>query len=173
MNMKSQGKKTAVFHNIVLYTVFVFYLFILFILLFQKRSSFRSVNLILFFTIRSYLFGNSLLLHAFALMNVLGNIVMFIPLGIYITLFHSNKNILVNTIWTILISVAVEIAQFIFSVGATDIDDVILNGFGGFIGIVIYKFLSYLFKEKTRRAVEIIAPIGGCLAFLILILINR
>jgi len=66
----------------------------------------------------------------------------------------------------------VEIIQYIFKVGATDIDDVILNGIGGLIGIIIYKILELIFKGKTRRAIEIIAPVGGVMAFAALVIIN-
>ncbi|WP_312354218.1 VanZ family protein [Aminipila sp.] len=171
MRIKEQNQKKYLFHNVVLYLVFAFYLLILFLLLFHKANSFRSVNLIPLFSITRYL-SNDVLLHAFALSNILGNIVLFLPLGVYLTLFNRNKNIVINTFLIVVISIMVEIIQYIFKVGATDIDDVILNGIGGLIGIIIYKILELIFKGKTRRAIEIIAPVGGVMAFAALVIIN-
>ena len=104
---------------------------------------------------------------ALPIFNVLGNIVLFIPLGIYLIFFNHNKGIYINTLWVVLISVAVEILQYVFKVGATDIDDIILNGLGGFLGIMIYKILHKIFKDKVGYAIELASLIVG-ITFLIL-----
>ncbi len=164
-----------IIHNFLLYSVFAFYIVILFALLFMKRHSFSSINVVPFRSIISYLSDGNIVLHSFALSNVLGNIVLFIPLGVYLTLFNSDKRLYKNVLWIILIGLSVEIIQYIFKIGVTDIDDVILNGLGGFIGIAAYRILLLLFKDvsKVRYAVEIIAPITGIVCFLILFLYNN
>lgn len=63
---------------------------------------------------------------------------------------------------------AVEILQYVFKVGATDIDDIILNGLGGFLGIMIYKILHKIFKDKVGYAIELASLIAG-VTFLVLI----
>lgn len=168
------SKRYHIVHNILLYSVFVFYLFILFTLLFMKRTDYRSVNIIPFHSIISYLSGNDLIMHSFALSNVAGNILLFIPLGGYVTLFSRDKHIFKNVLLVILFSILAEIIQFIFKLGATDIDDVLLNGSGGFIGVVMYRLLLLLFKDENtvRYAIEIIAPITGIIFFVILFLYN-
>lgn len=163
--MKSKKTGNVIFHNVLLFSVFGVYIFILLVFLFFKVSSLQAVNLIPFHSITDYLFNDGTL----SLSNVLGNIVLFIPLGIYLTLFNRNKKIVINTLWIILISVAVEILQYVMKVGVTDIDDVILNGLGGFLGIIIFKILSRIFKRNARCAIEIISLIVG-LAFLILMI---
>jgi glycopeptide antibiotics resistance protein len=170
-----KNKWIKVLHNFLLYGVMFFYLMILFILLFHKKSigSFQSVNLMPFRTIDSYLFNDDLIHESFVLSNILGNIIIFIPLGIYMTLVNRNKLILVNTILVTLLSLLVEIAQFIFAVGATDIDDIILNTIGGLLGVLLFHVISYLFKDKTKLAIEVIAPAGGIVAFAILFFMNR
>ena len=72
----------------------------------------------------------------------------------------------------VLISIIVEMMQYLFHVGATDIDDVILNGIGGFIGVMLYKVIALIFKEKTERAIAIMAPVGAVIAFAVLAVIN-
>lgn len=133
--------------NLLLYAVLGIYLFILFTFLFLKRTSFRSINLVPFRSILNYLNGD-LLARAFALNNIMGNIVLFFPLGFYITLLNRNKKISVNVCLIALISTLAEIAQYLFCVGVTDIDDVILNTLGGFMGILAFKLI---YERETQR----------------------
>lgn len=169
--MTKKKNINKVLHNLLLYSVLGVYVLILIVFLFLKRTSFQSINLIPFRTILDYLNGD-MIARAFAPSNLIGNIVLFIPLGVYITLLNANKKISVNTCLIALISVIVEIAQYLFKVGATDIDDVILNTVGGLIGIIIFKVIYKFLKDKTRIVIEILAPVAGVGAVLILILSN-
>ena len=160
--------------NILLYSVLAFYLVILFGLLFMKAHSFSSINIVPFYSIGNYLFSDDKLLRAFAFSNVVGNIILFVPLGVYLPLFIREKGILKNVLWIILISALVEILQFVFRVGASDIDDVILNGLGGFIGIIAYRILLKMFVDysKVKFAVTLIAPIAAILSVLGMVIYN-
>lgn len=169
--MTIKKKVNKVLHNLLLYSVLGVYVLILLAFLFLKRTSFQSINLIPFRTILDYLNGD-MIARAFAPSNLIGNIVLFLPLGVYITLLNPNKKISVNTCLIALISVIVEIAQYMFKVGVTDIDDVILNTVGGLIGILIFKVIYIFLKDKTRIAIEILAPVAGVGAVLILMLTN-
>lgn len=161
--MKINESKKTEHNHILLFIGLGFYIFVLFAFLFFKTNSFQSLNLIPFYTITDYLSNGGII----SIINVLGNIVLFIPLGIYLILFNHNKRIFINTLWSVIISVAVEILQYSFKVGATDIDDIILNGLGGFIGIVIYKIKCKIFKDKVENAIGIISIVAG-ITFLIL-----
>lgn len=63
------------------------------------------------------------------------NIVLFIPMGLYM------QNIRKRSKYTLcvcaIISVIIELLQFVFGCGKTEIDDVIANTFGAWIGIHI------------------------------------
>lgn len=155
--MKINESKKAERNHILLMVGLGIYIFILFAFLFLKAHSFQSINLVPFHTIADYLSNGGF----FSLVNVLGNIVLFIPLGIYLILFNPNKSIVINTLESVLISVAVEVLQYFFKVGATDIDDIILNGVGGLIGVVIYKILFKIFKNKTKYVIGLTAIIVG------------
>ena len=92
--MKKTDKKTIGI-NILLYGVFVLYTLLLIVILFRTQHQTRSINLIPFRGVVSYLSGedlvsgkdNAAVLHAFMPINLLGNIAIFILLGVYITIF--------------------------------------------------------------------------------------
>lgn len=102
--------------------------------------------------------------------NILGNIALFIPLGIYLSmLFSKNQSSLIKNIAIIaLLSLFFELFQFIFAIGVTDINDVILNVSGGLLGILIYKLLIVTLKEE--RAKKLIISLGGVVAVLMVLL---
>ena len=169
--------------NLLLYGVFAFYILLLGLILFRTHHQTRSVNLVPFRGIISYLSGNDLVsgqdsvavLHSFALINLLANILIFVPCGVYITLFRKGKGIWKNVLWVFVISTVVEIVQFIFKFGIGDIDDVILNSIGGLIGVLICRFLYVICNDdlNVRRIIAILAPIVGVMSFVILFLANR
>lgn len=72
--------------------------------------------------------------------NIVGNILIFTPLGFLIPTIKPNLNKIVKvTLIGFFVSLSIEVLQ-IFTMGnVCDIDDVILNTIGSFIGIVIYK----------------------------------
>lgn len=88
--------------------------------------------------------------------NVLGNIVMFLPLGVFLPLLYDKfKSIKKIVIFAMLMSLSIETIQFfvryIGEFRSSDIDDVILNTIGAFIGIVIFKKITAI---KIKKNVE-------------------
>ena len=144
---------------------------------FQKKSSrifsIGKFDTISFHSISAYLFSDDMVSRAFALSNLLGNIAIFIPMGVYLPLLIRRKSIFVNTVCVALISAVVEVLQYIFAVGSADIDDVILNTVGGLIGVSLFRVMELLLKDQTKKAVTVLAPVGGIFSFLILFLVNR
>lgn len=169
--------------NLLLYAIFAFYLALLALILFRQHHSARSFNLIPLRGIISYLTGVDLvsgtadpaLLRGFALSNLLGNIVIFIPLGLFLTLLNRKKEIWRNTLWVAGASAAAEAIQFTFLLGIADIDDVILNTLGGLAGVLLCRWLYRLCKndeQKTRLAAALLVPAAGAVGLAILILQN-
>ncbi len=64
---------------------------------------------------------------------LLGNIAAFVPLGAYLA-FVCRKDLAAITLIGCAASIAVEILQFVFDVGITELDDVLLNTLGAFLG---------------------------------------
>lgn len=67
---------------------------------------------------------------------LLGNIVWFIPFGIYMTKVKE-YNTLKTVIYGLLFSFLIELIQFIFGTGLSETDDLILNTLGCCIGIFL------------------------------------
>jgi glycopeptide antibiotics resistance protein len=110
-----------------------------------------------------YISGSSDTLRRFAYGNVVGNIAIFVPLGIYLPLFKKDKKVLVNLLFIFIVSLFVEIIQGLLGIGVSDIDDIILNCLGGWIGILGYRFLLFILhdEKKVHTAITIPSAIVG------------
>jgi len=75
-----------------------------------------------------------------AIVNLAGNVIMFIPLGLFLPLIFGKLQKLWKTLLCVtLIITAVELAQLFMLVGSCDIDDLILNLLGAGLGYELYR----------------------------------
>ncbi|WP_127529271.1 VanZ family protein [Paenibacillus kobensis] len=157
-----------------LYGVFICYLYLLMKILFlsrvpivdlfnSHRTFVRSINLIPFHSISEYISGSTANLRRFAFGNVVGNIFIFIPLGVYLSIFKNNKRAISNLLFIFVVSFFVEVLQGLLGIGAADIDDIILNGLGGWIGILAYKGFQFILRgeKKAQTAITVLSAIVG------------
>jgi glycopeptide antibiotics resistance protein len=85
--------------------------------------------------------------------NILGNVIGFIPLGILLPLLSVRLKRMDKTIVTVfLISLTFETIQLLFNLGVFDVDDLILNTFGGVIGYIFYIVTRQLMYMKSVAA---------------------
>lgn len=84
--------------------------------------------------------------------NVIGNMIMFIPYGFFISYFLITNKINVVLILSIITSVTIEITQLVIG-RVFDVDDILLNVFGGIVGYLIYK-IFYIIKEKLPNILK-------------------
>ncbi|AZN42639.1 VanZ family protein [Paenibacillus albus] len=160
--------------TVILYGVFICYLILLTKILILSRVSLadlfdgqrtvvRSINLIPFHSISEFVAGSSANLKRFAFGNVAGNIFIFIPFGVYLSVLKRNKSVIHNLLFIGIVSICVEIIQGLLGIGTADIDDVILNGLGGWIGIAVYKLFLLLLrdKKKVHTAITVLSVIVG------------
>lgn len=68
--------------------------------------------------------------------NTLGNIALFVPLGMLAVMLwrRSTRPVLRATLAGLLFSLAIETTQFLFALGRSDIDDLLLNTLGAAVG---------------------------------------
>ncbi len=121
--------------------MFIVYLLVLFQLVTSQDLIGGGTNLTPFKEIFRYELMSSSFIK-----QVLGNIVLFVPLGYFVSYYCKIKGIVGITIVSLLSSVTIEIVQH-FIGRSVDIDDVILNVVGGIIGFLLYK----LFKSINEK----------------------
>ncbi|MEP7165914.1 MAG: VanZ family protein [Ferruginibacter sp.] len=92
-------------------------------------------------------------LQVFYLQNIVGNIILFIPLGSLLPLVSRYKNLVNILIAATLSSAAIELSQFFLRFAGVyrlvDIDDVILNVSGAFIGFMLLVILKRIFTKNV------------------------
>lgn len=135
------------------YVLFGVYALVMFYLLFFQRMGRSSgiayheyitsaVNLIPFRTIINYIsdFQKYSSLSSFSFVNLSGNIVLFIPLGIFLPTIWKKQRKFSKFVITVCITIiAVELIQLFTMLGSCDIDDLIFNVLGAVIGFGIWK----------------------------------
>ena len=74
------------------------------------------------------------------LINVVGNVCVFVPFGWFLpVLFKKCQKWFLILLFSLELSLAVEVVQLITKVGCFDVDDLLLNTIGGILGYLIYK----------------------------------
>ena len=88
-------------------------------------------------------------------LNVCGNIAVFVPIGLFLPkLYNSCKKFGLTAVIALELSLAIEIIQLVTRVGAFDVDDLFLNTLGAMCGYVIYMIfhgLKKLLKKASRK----------------------
>jgi len=87
------------------------------------------------------------------------NILLFVPLGLYICMLKNDWSLLFKLLSIAGLTFAFEVIQLIFAIGRSDITDIIDNMLGGLIGIGIYAVMLRIFKDRTHAILLIIAVI--------------
>ena len=124
---------------------FVMYLFILaFLTLFGRYHGgiyiHRSINIIPFGTILEYLTSSTN--RNIVMTNIWGNIEAFMPMGFLLPVnFKKFRKFKKALFAVMLVTFSIEVLQYIAGIGASDVDDVMLNVLGGGLGYLIYKVL--------------------------------
>lgn len=116
----------------------------------------RNIQLVPFTTIQEMLKLSvnrnvSIYARSLAAINVIGNIVIFLPVGVLFPIAIARLQKLKQYfVFTVLLTLCIELLQLFTARGAFDIDDVLLNCVGALIGFAIYKgSLRKLDKKKV------------------------
>lgn len=114
----------------------------------------NEYNLIPFYTIRSFLVIESISSLVSFVINIFGNLIVFMPVGGFTYYFMNKKAVYKGLAHVIIIgfifSLLVELIQLSLSVGVFDIDDLILNTLGAIIGYGLYKILNVKFIQRHK-----------------------
>ncbi|MBN2260036.1 MAG: VanZ family protein [Clostridiales bacterium] len=100
-------------------------------------------NFVPFDTIKLYMNNYHLLSRNIVIGNLIGNVGLFVPIGMLLKSFKSIKISNLNVILLgLLLSITLEILQYISGLGIADVDDLILNVSGVVLGIVIVNIFT-------------------------------
>lgn len=76
------------------------------------------------------------------LLNLLGNIILFMPFGFLADALSETPANKFNVITAaFFFSLCIELLQLIFRIGVYDADDILLNTLGAYVGLCVYRFL--------------------------------
>ena len=127
-----QSKKSDPLRDLLLFLIIVYAAVLLKLAFFSREPGSRTtVDLTLFNT-----WGTTMQAHAF----FVENIIMFIPFGLLIpTAFPAMRNIFVCTLTALACSLCLEMFQLITGRGFCQLDDVVTNTLGAFIGYIVYR----------------------------------
>lgn len=112
-----------------------------------------NLNLMPFRTIRNYIHVGLRItngpLFRHIVINLLGNVVMFVPLGFFLPgVFPSFRSFRRCIVRACLIIVGIELVQLFTLLGSLDVDDLILNGISAAMGYGIWSWIGANFGKK-------------------------
>ena len=148
----------------ILWTIFIIYCFVLVYVLFLSRGTRdgytfaeymrRFTNFIPFKTIVEYVQRYIDGYRNLSVLNLLGNLALFVPMGMALPCLFKKLNRFWKVILTVFgMVVIVELVQGVLRVGSIDIDDVIFNVVGAMIGygIIMIPFVHKLLVKAYIR----------------------
>lgn len=142
---------------------FIIYILCLFqVVTFQDATSWSSNNFIPFREMLRYRIGSRLFFK-----NVLGNITLFIPFGLFSSHYLKSEKPYLILLLTLIASFSIELVQMVIG-RVFDVDDILLNVVGGILGFYIYRFIvrivnklpNFMKSEVFLNIVSIIILVG-------------
>lgn len=139
--------------------LFGVYLICLIYLLFFAESMGRTYaertyhyNLVPFREIKRFLVHRETLGIMAVMLNLVGNIVAFVPYGLFLPImFPKNRSLWRIALLTFDFSFAVEVIQLVGKVGSFDVDDLMLNTLGGILGYLSFVVLNWIRRKKYEK----------------------
>jgi glycopeptide antibiotics resistance protein len=81
--------------------------------------------------------------------EMIDNVLVFIPFGVLLGVNYKRLDLGRKVLVVLAFSLTVEVLQYIFAIGASDITDVITNTFGGLVGLLAYGLGSKLIRQES------------------------
>lgn len=139
---------------------YVYFAALIWIILFKMQMPFsntgriRSVNFIPFA-------GSVKVDGSIYVPEIVNNVLIFIPFGVFSGMMAASKNWVQWLAPSFFTSLALEILQFIFAAGVSDITDLLANTAGGLIGSGIFLVCSKIWKRRVHAVLNTILLLGA------------
>ena len=162
-----KNKRINIAREIILFIFFVYFLFLLLLTIFKGgriefSNEFNSfmyrehgllgrINIVpIKETINTFMHSETGMRNS--LRNLIGNILVFMPLGFFIPLLFDKFNNLKKVLKVgCLSSLAIELSQLFVGSNVCDIDDVIYNTLGALAGFICYKTFETIIKKVNLK----------------------
>jgi glycopeptide antibiotics resistance protein len=89
--------------------------------------------------------------------EIVENVLIFVPLGLYLSMVKANWSFWKKTLVILGVTVAFEIIQYVFVIGRADVTDVLTNALGGMAGMGLHALLTKALKSRTNGIVNVVA----------------
>ena len=139
-----KGSKRFVLHRELMALVFIIYILCLYFVVTAQDINYGGINLVPFKEMFRYEIGSYKFMK-----NIIGNILLFIPYGFFSSYYLNNKKISTNVVLCLIASLSIECIQNYIG-RVFDIDDIILNVFGGFCGCLLFVALAAIRSKLPR-----------------------
>ena len=159
-----KGSRKFVLHRELMSLVFIIYILCLYYILTYQDIGYGGVNLVPFKEMFRYSFGSYKFMK-----NIVGNILLFIPFGFFTSYYLNNKKTLPSLITALIVSACAEGIQY--HIGRIfDVDDIILNVLGGFLGYLLYICLNAI-KSRLPKFMRSDAFINFIIIVIVVLII--
>lgn len=106
--------------------------------------------------------------------EMLANIAVFVPYCGLLAAAGRKPHFDLQLLTILATSLAFEGLQYVLSIGAADVTDVICNTFGGLLGLGIFIFFRKVFAEKVMSVLASVLMVLMCLLLIVMsFMINR
>ena len=130
------GSKKIVIYREILNLIFIIYILCLYHLLTYQNVGYSGINLVPFKEMFRYTFGSYKFMK-----NIVGNIIIFLPFGFFTSYYLNTKKWVSPVLITLIVSLGAEGIQYYIG-RIFDVDDIILNVLGGFLGYLLFVAFS-------------------------------
>ena len=137
-------EKVSIYKELLMLSFIIYILCLFQVVTFQDEVNWATNNFIPLKEIFRYDIGSRLFFK-----NVLGNMVMFMPFGFFVSYYLKSDRAISTVILTIIASVSIEIVQMLIG-RVFDVDDILLNLLGGVFGYYIYHVLNMIGDKMPR-----------------------
>ena len=157
-----KGNKKFVLHRELMALIFIIYILCLYYVVTSQDINYGGVNLIPFKEMFRYEIGSYKFMK-----NIVGNILLFVPYGFFSSYYLNNRKIGTNVLLCLVATFCIECIQCYIG-RVFDIDDIILNVLGGFIGCLLFVALTAI-KSKLPKFMKSDAFLNFLLILIIIL----
>ncbi len=139
-----KNKVKIVLYEEILTLCFIIYVLCLFYVVTFQDVSWSTSNYTFFKEMFRYQFGSRLFFK-----NVVGTMLMFVPYGFFASYYLKAKKPYFIILLSTFVSIMIEVIQLVIG-RVFDVDDILLNIIGGFIGYILYTILMRIEKRLPK-----------------------